>query len=193
MYLCMCVCDTYVCTMYICINMYACMYVCMHVCLRVCGYVCMHHFCSITTNMLNSVHKYLCNFITKLHSVTNWASAESYCSCCTVLTCYSNVNWSDCGLSLEYQDIDTKYQDTFEINIYIPKHSTIILTRTFLPAGNRPPQHRTTHQEKHTSTAKDPQRWRTNQQHKKSQRVHKTKAINVEISTSDARNARIST
>jgi len=66
----------------------------------------------------------------------------------------------------KYQDIDTQYQDTFGKNIYPPKHSTIILTHTFLPAGNRPPQHRTTHQEKNTSTTKDPQRWRTNQQHK---------------------------
>ena len=96
------------------------------------------------------------------------------------------------NLGSKYQDIDTQYQDTFGKNIYIPKHSTIILTRTFLPTGNRLPQHRTTHQEKNTSATKDPQRRRTNQQHKKSQRVHKTKAINVEISTSDASNARIS-
>ena len=61
----------------------------------------------------------------------------------------------------------SKYQDTFGKNIYIPKHSTIILTSTFLPAGNRPPQHRTTHQEKNASATRDPQRRRTNQQHKK--------------------------
>jgi len=42
--------------------------------------------------------------------------------------------------------------------------------------SNRPPQHRTTHQEKNTSTTTDPQRRPTNQQHKKSQRVQKIKS-----------------
>ena len=47
-------------------------------------------------------------------------------------------------------------------------------------------------QEKNASATRDPQRRRTNRQHKTIQRVHKTKAINVEISTSEAHNTRIS-
>jgi len=47
-------------------------------------------------------------------------------------------------------------------------------------------------QEKNASATRDPQRRRTNRQHKTTQRAHKTKANNVEISTSEARNARIS-
>ena len=75
----------------------------------------------------------------------------------------------------KYQDIDTQYQDTFGKNIYIPKHSTIILTRTFLPAGNRPPQHRTTHGEEHKYNQGPPET--TNQSTaQKYQRVHKTKS-----------------
>ena len=61
----------------------------------VCIYVCMHQFCCITTNIQDFLHNYLCNFITELHNVTKWASTDSYHSCCSVLTCYSNVNWSD--------------------------------------------------------------------------------------------------
>jgi len=47
-------------------------------------------------------------------------------------------------------------------------------------------------QEKNASATRDPPSRRTNRQHQNTQRVHKTKAINVEISTSEARNARIS-
>jgi len=61
-------------------------------CMYVCMYVCMHQFCSITTYTQKFVLKCLCNFITKLHSVTNSFSTDSYCSCCSVLTCYNNVN-----------------------------------------------------------------------------------------------------
>jgi len=58
-------------------------------------YVCMHQFCSITTNIPYFLPIYLFNFVTELHKVSNWDSADSYCSCCSVLTCYRNVNWSD--------------------------------------------------------------------------------------------------
>ena len=63
--------------------------------MNVCMYVCMHHFSIVSTNKQNFFHKYVCNFITELHNVTYCASADSYCSCCTVLPSYSNVNWSD--------------------------------------------------------------------------------------------------
>ena len=63
-------------------------------------YVCMHQFCNITTNMRDFVPKYLCNFITELHNVTNWSSTEPYCSSCSVPTCYSNVNWPDSTLTV---------------------------------------------------------------------------------------------
>ena len=71
------------------------MLLCMYVRMYVCMYVYMHHFCNITTNMQYLFHKYSCNPITQPHSMTNWASTDSYCSCCSVLTCSSNVNWSD--------------------------------------------------------------------------------------------------
>ena len=63
--------------MYVCVFMYVCMYA-----------TNLHFF----KNKQYFVHKYLCNVITELHNVTNWASSDSYCSCCTVLPSYSNVN-----------------------------------------------------------------------------------------------------
>jgi len=94
MYVCMYVCMYYVC-MYVCmyVCVYVCMCICIYVCMCFCMYVYMHHFCSITTITQNFVLKYLCNFITKLHNVINSVSTDSYCSCCSVLTCYNNVNW----------------------------------------------------------------------------------------------------
>jgi len=65
--------------------------ICVDVCMSI--YVCMyapvlqHYY-----KLWNYVHKYLCNFITVLPSVTNWTSADSYCSCCSILTCHRNVN-----------------------------------------------------------------------------------------------------
>ena len=49
-------------------------------------YVCMHQLCSITRNVQYFFQKYLCNFITELHNVPDWASTDSYCSCFSVLT-----------------------------------------------------------------------------------------------------------
>jgi hypothetical protein len=105
----MCVACMHVCIIYVC--MYVCMYLCIYVCvykyvciiyvymnvrtyvyIYVYMYACMHLFSSIPTNKQDFFHKYLCNFITELHNVTNCVSADSYCSCCTVLPSYSNVN-----------------------------------------------------------------------------------------------------
>jgi hypothetical protein len=86
--------------MYVCICVYMyvlCVY--MYV-LCVCMYVCMHQFCIISTYKQNFVLKSLCNFITKLHSVTNSFSPYSYCSCCSVLTGYNNVSWPDNALTV---------------------------------------------------------------------------------------------
>jgi len=58
--------------------------------------------------------------------------------------------------------------------------------------SNRPPQHRRTQSGEERKRNQGPPSRRTNRQHQKTQRVHKTKVINVEISTSEARNARIS-
>jgi hypothetical protein len=58
------------------------------------------YVCIMFAPVLQYYYKYLCNFITKLHNATNWASSDSYISCCSVLTCYSNVNWSDSTLTV---------------------------------------------------------------------------------------------
>ena len=83
MYLCMCIC------------MCVCMYVYMYVCVYVCVYVCIIlQSCSITTNLPYFLHKYLCKFITEPHNVTYWASTDAFCSFCTVIPMYNNVNCS---------------------------------------------------------------------------------------------------
>ena len=86
--------------------MYVCMYICMCVCIYVCTYyvfmcvyvvmyVYMNLFCSISTNMRHFFQNYLCNFITELRIVTNWASTYVYWRFRNVLTCSSAVNSSD--------------------------------------------------------------------------------------------------
>ena len=74
---------------YIYLNLFVFIYVYIYI------YVYSYQFSNITKNVPNFLHKCLSNFITELHNVTNLASADSYCSCCTVLPSYSNVNWSD--------------------------------------------------------------------------------------------------
>ena len=85
-YICMCVLCRYVCIIYVYMNVRTYVYIYVYM------YACIHLFSSIPTNKQDFFHKYLCNFITELHNVTNWASADSYCSCSTVLPSYSNVN-----------------------------------------------------------------------------------------------------
>jgi hypothetical protein len=76
---------TYVC-MFLCMYIYVYMYV-----YNVRMYVGIHDFCSFSKKYRFSFPN-ICNFITDLHNATNWASAESHCSCCTVLSCYSMSN-----------------------------------------------------------------------------------------------------
>jgi hypothetical protein len=78
---------------FIYVFMYLCKYVCMYVAPVLQYYYKYAWFCS----------QIFCNFITKLHVVTNWASTDSYCSCCSLLTCYNNVNWSDSVLTACWQ------------------------------------------------------------------------------------------
>jgi len=70
--------------------MYACAYI--FICMYVCLYVATHKFCSITEIVRDFVRKYLCSFNTELHYATNCTSSDTYCSSCSVPTCYSNVN-----------------------------------------------------------------------------------------------------
>ena len=88
--------------------MYVCKYVWVYVCMDVwmkcmyvvCLYAHMHYFCIIAINVWDFVHKYLCNIITDLHIMTKCASTDTYCSSCSVPTCYSNVTWTDSTLTV---------------------------------------------------------------------------------------------
>ena len=68
-------------------TVYVCMYVCKYIGLYVCtSFAVLPEICGI------SLKNIFFNFMTDLQNVTNLASADLYCSCCSVPTCSSNVN-----------------------------------------------------------------------------------------------------
>ena len=105
----------YACMNYVCI--YRCLYLGMHVCMCIFMYIsiplctfvymngCMYMYVCMYVCTSSAVEQQLCgislcNFITGLHKVTNWASTDSHCSCCIVLTSSSNLNCSDSWLTV---------------------------------------------------------------------------------------------